>query len=160
VKSNQIPEALQLAIIREESAFSPRIESFANAIGLTQMLVKTAQRFAGKTHVTREFLQDPAHNLEVGSKFLAFLWKHFAATAPLSIAGYNAGEAAVERWLRERGELDLDEFMETIPYDETRNYTKRVLASFFAYSWLYDRAHPVPEVPLAIPRKKLETAAR
>ena len=75
-KANQLPEALQLAIMREESAFSPRIESFANAIGLTQMLVKTAKRFANGANVTREVLQDPAKNLEIGSRFLGFLWKH------------------------------------------------------------------------------------
>ena len=47
----------------------------------------------------------------------------------------------------------MDEFMETIPYDETRNYTKRVLASYFAYAWLYDERHPVPPIPkLARPR--------
>ena len=143
-KANQLPEALQLAIMREESAFSPRIESFANAIGLTQMLVKTAKRFANGATVTRELLQDPAKNLEIGSRFLGFLWKHFDAAAPLAIAGYNAGEAAVDRWLGERGDLAMDEFMETIPYDETRNYTKRVLASYFTYSWLYG-AQPVPD---------------
>jgi soluble lytic murein transglycosylase len=147
-KANQLPEALQLAIMREESAFSPRIESFANAIGLTQMLIKTAKRFANGTAVTREVLQDPAKNLEIGSRFLGFLWKHFDAAAPLAIAGYNAGEAAVDRWLGERGDLAMDEFMETIPYDETRNYTKRVLASYFTYSWLYGK-QPVPAVPLA-----------
>ena len=136
-KANQLPEALQLAIMREESAFSPRIESFANAIGLTQMLVKTAKRFANGATVTREVLQDPAKNVEIGSRFLGFLWKHFDAAAPLAIAGYNAGEGAVDRWLGERGDLAMDEFMETIPYDETRNYTKRVLASYFTYSWLY-----------------------
>ncbi|HXU06002.1 MAG TPA: transglycosylase SLT domain-containing protein [Polyangia bacterium] len=147
-KANQLPEALQLAIMREESAFSPRIESFANAIGLTQMLIKTAKRFANGANVTREFLQDPAKNLEVGSRFLGFLWKHFDEAAPLAIAGYNAGEGAVDRWLGERGDLAMDEFMETIPYDETRNYTKRVLASYFTYSWLYGK-QPVPSVPLA-----------
>jgi soluble lytic murein transglycosylase len=147
-KANQLPEALQLAIMREESAFSPRIESFANAIGLTQMLVKTAKRFANGAIVTRELLQDPAKNLEIGSRFLGFLWKHFDAAAPLAIAGYNAGEAAVDRWLGERGDLAMDEFMETIPYDETRNYTKRVLASYFTYSWLYGK-QPVPTLPLA-----------
>jgi len=147
-KANQLPEALQLAIMREESAFSPRIESFANAIGLTQMLVKTARRFANGATVTRELLQDPAKNLEIGSRFLGFLWKHFDAAAPLAIAGYNAGEAAVDRWLGERGDLAMDEFMETIPYDETRNYTKRVLASYFTYSWLYAK-QPVPALPIA-----------
>ena len=141
---NQVPEALQLAIIREESAFSPRIESFANAIGLTQMIMPTARRFAAKgTTVTRDLLMDPAKNLEIGSRFLGFLWKNFDAAAPLAIAGYNAGEGAVEKWLGERGDLAMDEFMESIPYDETRNYTKRVLASYFTYSWLYG-AQPVP----------------
>jgi len=144
-RANGVPEPLQLAIMREESAFSPRIESFANAIGLTQMLVKTAKRFANGTTVTREVLMDPARNVEIGSRFLGFLWKHFSETPPLVIAGYNAGEAAVDRWLGEKRDLSLDEFMESIPYDETRNYTKRVLASFFAYSWLYEKK-PVPEI--------------
>jgi soluble lytic murein transglycosylase len=146
-KANQLPEALELAIMREESAFSPKTESFANAIGLTQMLVKTARRFSEGAPVTRDVLLDPAKNLELGARFLGFLWKHFNEAPPLAIAGYNAGEAAVERWLAERGDLDMDEFMEMIPYDETRNYTKRVLASFFAYSWLYG-SKPVPPVPL------------
>jgi soluble lytic murein transglycosylase len=144
-RTNGVPEPLQLAIMREESAFSPRIESFANAIGLTQMLIKTAKRFANGGPVTREVLMDPAKNLEIGSRFLGFLWKHFSEAPPLVIAGYNAGEAAVDRWLGEKKDLEMDEFMETIPYDETRNYTKRVLASFFAYSWLYG-PRPVPDV--------------
>ena len=126
--------------MREESAFSPRIESFANAIGLTQMLVKTAKRFANGATVTRELLLDPGQEprarvalprLPAGSTS--------TRAAPLAIAGYNAGEGAVDRWLGERGDLAMDEFMETIPYDETRNYTKRVLASYFTYSWLYGR---------------------
>ncbi len=142
---NKVPEALQLAIMREESGFSPRIESFANALGLTQMLVRTAQRFAA-SKITRDTLLDPAHNVELGSKFLGFLLEHFKGAAPLAISGYNAGEAAVDRWLRERGNLELDEFIETIPYDETRNYTKRVLASYAAYSWLYFPDRPVPQL--------------
>ncbi len=152
-KANNLPEALELAIMREESAFSPKTESFANAIGLTQMLVKTARRFSDGAPVTREVLLDPAKNLELGARFLGYLWKHFDGTPPLTIAGYNAGEAAVDRWLAERGDLDMDEFMETIPFDETRNYTKRVLASYFAYSWLYG-SKPVPAVPL---RARAET---
>ena len=135
--------------MREESAFSPRTESFANAIGLTQMIIKTAKRFANGANVTRDLLMDPAKNVEIGSRFLGFLWKHFSAVPPLTIAGYNAGEAAVDKWLGERGNLAMDEFMETIPYDETRNYTKRVLASYFAYSWLYG-SKPVPVVPLVV----------
>jgi soluble lytic murein transglycosylase len=149
-RANQIPEALQLAIMREESAFNPKIESFANAIGLTQMLIKTARRYANGGRVTREVLMDPAKNLQLGSRFLGALWRRFDGVAPLAIAGYNAGESAVDRWLGEHPDLAIDELMETIPYDETRNYTKRVLGSYFAYSWLYSD-HPVPDVPFGRP---------
>ena len=153
-KANQLPEALQLAIMREESAFSPRIESFANAIGLTQMLVKTAKRFANGAHghargaarsgqERRDRVALPRLPVEALRR----------ARAPLAIAGYNAGEAAVDRWLGERGDLAMDEFMETIPYDETRNYTKRVLASYFTYSWLYGK-QPVPTLPLGGARRR------
>jgi soluble lytic murein transglycosylase len=150
-KANQIPEALQLAIMREESAFSPRIESFANAIGLTQMLIKTAKRFANGP-VNRDILMDPAKNLEIGSRFLGFLWKHFNGAPPLAIAGYNAGEGAVDRWLGDKNNagMAIDELMESIPYDETRNYTKRVLASYFAYCWLYAKK-PIPEISFKLP---------
>ena len=150
-KTNRIPESLQFAIMREESAFVPKAESFANALGLTQMLVRTAQRFV-TWRVTRDALFEPAKNLEAGSRFLSFLLERFDGSLALSIAGYNAGEGAVDRWLRERGNLELDEFLETIPYDETRNYTKRVLASTFAYSWLYDREQPVPSLSFSLPR--------
>ena len=151
-KANQIPEALQLAIMREESAFSPRIESFANAIGLTQMLIKTAKRFANNGPVNRDILMDPAKNLEIGSRFLGFLWKHFNGAPPLAIAGYNAGEGAVDRWLGDKNNagMAIDELMESIPYDETRNYTKRVLASYFAYCWLYAKK-PIPEISFKVP---------
>ena len=151
--ANELPEALQLAIMREESAFSPRTESFANAIGLTQMLVKTAKRFANGAPVTRDDPARPRQERRDRRGFLGFLWKHFSGAPPLTIAGYNAGEGAVDHWLGDRGELAMDEFMETIPYDETRNYTKRVLASYFAYSWLY-AGKPVPAVPL---RARAET---
>ena len=152
-KANQLPEALQLAIMREESAFSPRIESFANAIGLTQMLVKTAKRFANGAHGDARAAagsgEEPRDRRRASS---ASCGSTSTRRAPLAIAGYNAGEAAVDRWLGERGDLAMDEFMETIPYDETRNYTKRVLASYFTYSWLYGK-QPVPTLPLDAPRQ-------
>ena len=151
-RANEVPEALQWAIMREESSFYPRAESFANALGLTQMMTKTAQRFA-KWPVTREALFDPDKNIEVGSHFLAFLLEHYAGAVPLVISGYNAGEGGVDRWLRERGDLELDEFIETIPFDETRGYTKRVLTSYLTYAWLYQPDKPVPQISFTL--KKL-----
>jgi hypothetical protein len=69
---------------------------------------------------------------------------------PLVISGYNAGEGGVDRWLRERGDLELDEFIETIPFDETRGYTKRVLSSYLTYTWLYQSSKPVPQISFAL----------
>jgi soluble lytic murein transglycosylase len=150
-RANGVPEALQWAIMREESSFYPRAESFANALGLTQMMTRTAGRFA-KWPVTREALFDPDKNVEVGSKFLAFLLEHYGGAVPLVISGYNAGEGGVDRWLRERGDLPLDEFIETIPFDETRGYTKRVLGSYLTYAWLYQADQPVPPISFALPK--------
>jgi soluble lytic murein transglycosylase len=145
--------------MREESSFYPRAESFANALGLTQLMSRTAQRFA-KWPVTREALFDPDKNVEVGSQFLAFLLEHYEGMVPLVISGYNAGEGGVDRWLRERGDLELDEFIETIPFDETRGYTKRVLASYLTYAWLYQSDKPVPSINFTLKReyKKIPAA--
>jgi len=148
-RANKVPEALQWAIMREESSFYPRAESFANALGLTQMMTKTAQRFA-KWPVTREALFDPDKNVEIGSHFLAFLLEHYDGAVPLVVSGYNAGEGGVDRWLRERGNLELDEFIETIPFDETRGYTKRVLSSYLTYAWLYQSDKPVPQISFTL----------
>jgi soluble lytic murein transglycosylase len=154
-KKDGQPEALQFAIVREESAFDPLNESFANAIGLTQMIPPTAKRFAEGLPTTREALRDPAINVAIGARFLGFLWSTMHGDPPLTIAGYNAGEGAVFRWLRDRGDFDLDAFVEAIPYDETRGYTKRVLSSYLTYAFLApgggDLAERIPVVPLRAP---------
>ncbi len=145
------PADLLIAFVREESAFDPIMESFANAIGLTQMIMPTATRF-GKGlgwDINRETLRDPEKNVAVGSRWLAFLWTTFKQDPHLVIAGYNSGEGAIWHWLCQRGDLALDEFEEEIPYDETRNYTKRVMASWFAYSYLDDGS--IPAVTNVIP---------
>jgi len=134
--------------MREESAFVPKAESFANALGLTQMLVRTAQRFA-TWHVTARHCST-VEELDVGSPLPG------VSAGPLR-RSLAPGHRRIHRrkrcgsWLRERA-LGLDEFLETIPYDETRNYTKRVLASVFAYSWLYGQHEPVPALSFALPK--------
>jgi len=142
-KAAQLPPELVLSIMREESGFSPGIESYANAVGLMQLILPTA-RAAGSAHklkVTREALRDPATNIKLGSTFLGFLHRTFQKVVPLAVAGYNAGEGAVYKWLRQYGaghpQLQLDELIERIPYDQTRRYTKRVVSTFFTYSVLY-----------------------
>ncbi|HEY1555695.1 MAG TPA: transglycosylase SLT domain-containing protein [Kofleriaceae bacterium] len=152
---NHVPIAMQIAIVREESGFDPLDESYANAIGLTQMIPPTAKDFSKGTGIdpTRENLRDPEKNVTIGSRFLGSLfkdWNNFTLLVPTS---YNAGPAAVRRMLRVRGTWDADEFVEGIVDDQARNYTKRVLGSFFTYTWLYE--HVVPEIPLKIPQALL-----
>jgi len=148
---NNLPVAMQIGIVREESGFNPLTESYANAIGLTQMIQPTAKDHSKGTGIdpTRENLRDPEKNVTIGSRFLGSLfkqWKNFALLVPPS---YNAGPGAVKRWLRLRGTWPADEFIEAIVDDQARNYSKRVLGSFFTYTWLYEGK--VPEIPNVIP---------
>jgi soluble lytic murein transglycosylase len=152
-KLNDVPFAMQIAIVREESAFDPLLESTANAVGLTQMIQVTAKDFSKGTGIdpTRENLRDPEKNVTIGSKFLGYLYKRFDRFTTLIPPGYNGGPAYTSRVLKMRGTLDADEFIEAIQADEARNYTKRVVGTYFTYSWLYDKT--IPEMPLAIPKK-------
>ncbi len=153
--TNGVPPAMQIAIVREESAFDPLLESYANAVGLTQMIFPTAKRFAQGTgiEVSRDTLRDPEKNVTIGSRFLGFLFKHWDNYTLLVPPSYNAGEGGVKRMLKVRGTWDADEFIEGIIDDQARNYSKRVLGTFFTYSWLYDQN--VPEIPLKIPATAL-----
>jgi soluble lytic murein transglycosylase len=148
---NNVPIAMQIGIVREESGFDPLTESYANAIGLTQMIPSTAKDFAKGTGIdpTRENLRDPENNVTIGSRFLGSLYKRWDGFTLLVPPSYNAGPAAVKRMLRARGTWDADEFVEGIVDDQARNYTKRVLGSYFTYTWLYDRE--VPVIPNKIP---------
>ena len=152
---NNVPFAMQIGIVREESGFDPRTESYANAWGLTQMIAPTATDFSKGTGIapTRENMFDPEKNVTVGSRFLGHLFARYEGFALLVPPGYNAGPGAVRRMLKARGTLDADEFIESIVDDQARNYSKRVLGSFFTYSWLYEQK--VPEMPNTIPTKLL-----
>jgi len=149
---NKVPFAMQIGIVREESAFDPLLESYANAIGLTQMIPPTAKDFSKGTGIdpTRENLRDPEKNVTIGSRFLGHLFSYFKDFTLLVPPGYNAGPAAVRKMLRARGTYDTDEFLEAIVDDQARNYSKRVLGTFFTYSWLYEQK--IPELPITFPK--------
>ncbi len=152
---NGVPIAMQIGIVREESGFNPLTESYANAIGLTQMIPPTAKDFAKGTGIdpTRENLRDPEKNVTIGSRFLGSLYKRFNGFAALVPTGYNAGPGYVRRVLKLRGHLAPDEFVESIVDDQARNYTKRVTGSYFTYSWLYEKK--IPDMPNAFPKDVL-----
>ncbi len=154
-RKHGFPTELLMAIVREESGFSPLLESYANAIGLTQLVMPTAERFGRGTGiaVSRETLRDPESNVTIGARFLGFLWSKWDGYVPLVPASYNAGENAVTRWLAARGEQAADEWIESIVDDQPRGYSKRVIASFFTYTYLY--SGEIPRIGNTIPRRLL-----
>lgn len=136
-----IPEHLAYAIMREESAFKPGASSPAAAYGLMQLIVPTAKTMAkplGLAYDERA-LKTPAINITLGSRFLSVLTRRFAYDPLLAIPGYNAGPGAPERWVEAQPGADFDVFVESIPYTETREYTKRVMKTMAAYAVLYGK---------------------
>ena len=146
-----VPAPLTWAIMREESGFHAEVRSHANAIGLMQLLPSTAHALAKGTGLPSDeaALKRPEVSIPLGAKFLASLRRSYVTNPALAIAAYNSGSGSVRRWLDARGGNDFDVWVEQIPYDETRGYVKRVLASEAAYAFLY--ARPVLDEVLAIP---------
>jgi len=136
------------AIMREESGFNAAVASWASAVGLMQLILPTARSMQEKKEkaITRDGLKVPATNVRLGSKYLATVKAKSGAPWALVPAGYNAGYGALKKWLDARGDLPLDLFVETIPYEEARWYTKRVMASYATYRALYGGklADPLP----------------
>ncbi len=132
------PDLLQ-ALVREESALDPKALSSTGALGLTQVMPATgrvvAQRLKIKGFQPAQLLE-PATSLRVGGAYLGELFAKFRHPA-LALASYNAGPGAVGGWVKARGGLPLDAFVEEIPLDETRGYVKRCLRSYAAYQFLY-----------------------
>jgi soluble lytic murein transglycosylase len=135
---NELSEALVYALIRAESGFSPAVRSHAGAIGLMQLMPATAKATVREKGVFNPLrLTVPEFNVRVGTKHLHDLLKGYNGDAVYAIAAYNAGAAAVERWRRNMKGLKKDEFIESIPYQETRDYVKKVYASAATYRQLY-----------------------
>jgi soluble lytic murein transglycosylase len=142
-----VPVDLVQALMREESALDPRALSPVGAIGLTQLMYPTAQEVARKLKLgklSRASLTDTSLNIRLGSRYLGDLVRQFGGSVALALAAYNAGGGAVRRWLEQRRGLELDEFVEEIPVEETRGYVKRVLRSYAAYRLLYGGPEQAP----------------
>jgi soluble lytic murein transglycosylase len=139
-KQSGTPLSLAYAIMREESAFDPEAVSPAGAHGLMQLIVPTAKHVAKGIGLScdESSLHRPATNVALGCRFLADLRSKFPANPSLAIPAYNAGPGAPARWVAARTRDEFDLWVEQIPYEETRRYTKRVLTSSAAYAFLYE----------------------
>ncbi|MBI5545548.1 MAG: transglycosylase SLT domain-containing protein [Deltaproteobacteria bacterium] len=127
------------AIMRRESAFDPLALSTARAFGLMQLLSPTAAKIAhlaGEPPPSLDSLQRPERIVPLAVWYLAELTGRFGH-AGLAAAAYNGGPGAAARWVADRGSAPLDEFVELIPYKETRHYVKGVLGDYFTYRALW-----------------------
>ncbi|HSC70328.1 MAG TPA: lytic transglycosylase domain-containing protein, partial [Candidatus Methylomirabilis sp.] len=154
---------LVTAVIREESAFAPRALSRAGARGLMQLMPDTAEQVARRYKVALASpppLESPEVNIQLGTMHLAELLKGNGGSLSLALASYNAGEQQVRRWTQRFGFTSEEEFIEDIPYSETRNYVKRILGSYERYTSLYGSKRGASREPRAAQVKVKQAAAR
>lgn len=143
---SRLEHALVLSIIRQESNFSTNAISPVGARGLMQVMPATAKLVAKKKKKKMLSVQmlnnNPEFNVEVGSTYLADLVKKFNGSYIMAIAAYNAGPNNVKKWVRNFGkpgeDLDSIDWIEMIPFNETRNYVQRVLENLHIYRRLFN----------------------
>ncbi|SEM67358.1 soluble lytic murein transglycosylase [Pseudorhodobacter antarcticus] len=136
-----VSRALALSIARRESEFNPVVVSPAGARGLMQVMPGTAELMAaklGKPYVLSDLTRDPAYNVVLGAGYLAQLVEEFGTSIALIASGYNAGPGRPRRWITEFGDprvegVDIVDWVETIPFSETRTYVMRVVESLVIY---------------------------
>ena len=140
-----VPHSFLIAIARQESLFDARGLSSAGAQGLMQLMPATAREVAKRAGLavpSSEDLRIPAVNMEIAGYHLASLSARYGNSRPLVAAAYNAGASRLRRWIKDAGGTPMDVWIESIPFRETRNYVKNVLAFAVVYGQLM--SEPVP----------------
>jgi soluble lytic murein transglycosylase len=138
-RPGSVSAALVYSIMREESGYRADVISPVGARGLLQIMEETGQRLAaqaGREKISADDLFEPETNILLGAQYLGELAQRFNGRLAPAIASYNAGPTAVGRWIGEPSK-DEDEWVEDIPYEQTRSYVKRVLRSLHVYAVLY-----------------------
>ncbi len=137
---NGLDPYLVAALIRQESEFNPDAISHANAIGLMQLLPRTGKGEAkkqGLQHYTTDSLLDPTTNIELGTHYFRQMVDHFGGQVEYALAAYNAGEERVEDWRSSGTYRDIYEFVESIPFTETREYVQAIVRNVEVYKRVY-----------------------
>jgi soluble lytic murein transglycosylase len=139
--TGSIERALALAVTRQESSFNAAAISPSGALGLMQLLPGTARDVAGRLGVPfiqDKLTRDPGYNVQLGSQYLAEMLQRFGGSYELALAAYNAGPNRVARWLESvgdprAGKIDMVDWIEMIPFRETRNYVQRIMEGVAVY---------------------------
>jgi soluble lytic murein transglycosylase len=156
-----VEPAIALGIMRQESSFDAAITSPAGAAGLMQLMPETARRTARSNGIPFDGnLFDADENMALGTAYIAGLVQNFGNCLPLAIAAYNAGPTNVANWLAENGDpemknaaggADIVDWIEEIPFNETRNYVQRVTESIVIYRALQTGSADDPLTPWMSP---------
>lgn len=134
-------DALMIALVREESAFNPEAQSGVGAIGLMQLMPVTAHDIGDKHGIdfNTSYLFNPELNLKLGNLYYSAIKGMLENKDVSAVAAYNGGIGSVTRWKSSLNYNDTDEFVEQIPYDETKNYVKKVFRSYWNYTRIYQK---------------------
>jgi soluble lytic murein transglycosylase-like protein len=152
-RTHHLHPALILAIMRNESLYQADILSGANARGLMQVLPSTAAKICRRTGQTTpdyDQLFEPAVNIELAAWYISALIEEFDGQLPLALASYNAGPFNVKRWVRQAPNISMELFVETIPFEQTNQYVKKILGTFYEYRMHYAGVKSMPDLSPAV----------
>ena len=146
-KKNILPQEVILALIRQESEFDRDANSWVGAKGLMQIMPATGRlvsKQAGLRYTRSRLIEDEYFNLQLGSYYISGLNEEFQGAMYMAFAGYNAGPHRVRRWIKRfgdprKGEIDPIDWIELIPFTETRNYVQRVIENIQVYKYVINK---------------------
>ncbi len=152
--AERLPQGILWAVMRQESGFDPDAISPAGAVGLMQLMPETARGIAEEMELPTADarLTNPGYSIRVAARLLHKLLEQFHGAVPLALAAYNGGAESVERWSSRSPGLELDTFVERIPFRETRDYVARVMGNLARYAYLVKGEDGVPRVDLELRR--------
>lgn len=140
-EENDIDPLLTFAVIKAESNFNSEVISNSDAIGLMQLLERTAEDVMVNNiegDFSKDMLFEPEENIKIGTKYLATLLKRYDDNYVVAVAAYNAGIGTVDEWIK-NGIIKKDgSDIENIPYKETNNYVRKIIRDYRIYKNLYE----------------------
>jgi len=140
--ANQLDPHLVASLIRQESEFNPAAISHANAMGLMQLLPGVGKNLAKEMkirHFSSDELLQANTNLLLGTRYFKHMVDHYDGHVEYALAAYNAGEDRVDDWRKNGNFKDVDEFVESIPFTETREYVQAIMRNAMIYKLLYSK---------------------
>ena len=137
-QKRQLNPLLVTSLIRQESRFEPAIRSPVGATGLMQVMPTTGRWIADKINLKDYSLTNPENNINLGTWYLDHTHEQYGDNSLLAVASYNAGPGNVAKWVKKYGLDDFDQFVENIPFAETRGYVESVFGNYWNYLRIYN----------------------